>query len=140
MVEAGIGWHRLLQNAFWRFRQFDVYTQTVPDSLHCADTGLYQTILIAIFRSIRTELFDQLENADRRWLKAMQRLKVRLTRWTGIDTAAIGKWVSSVGFKINDAMNSDEGSHALFKASDFRALMLVTVPLPRYRTEVDMAY
>ena len=127
-----MGWIRLLHNAFWRFRLFDVYAQTVPDSLHCADTGLYQTILIALFRSIRTELFDHLDKADIRWLKAMQRLKVRLSRWTAIDTATIGKWLSNVGFKITDTMNSDEGSHALFKGSDFRALMLVSTYVISY--------
>jgi len=119
--------NRLMTNAFWRFRLFDVYAQTVPDSLHCADTGLFQTLLITILTSMRTAMFQKyFEDADKRWKKAMHRLKVRLQQWSGIDSAdRISNYLSNVGIKITEASESEEGFHPLFKASDFRQLMLV---------------
>ena len=105
---------------------FDVYAQTVPDSLHCADTGLFQTLLMTILETMRKEMFEEyLDDWERRWAIAMHRLKIRLQRWTGIDTARIGKVLSNVGQKVSEAANSEEGSHALFKASEFRLLIQV---------------
>jgi hypothetical protein len=109
---------------------FDVYAQIVPDSLHCADTGLFQSILITIFHSLKTTFytasnFGGEKEAEKLWDAMLLRLKVRLSRWTNVGNTTIGKFVSIVGYKVSDAVASAEGSNALFKASDYRLLMLV---------------
>lgn len=116
---------RLVKNAFWEFRGFCVYTQTLPDSLHLADVGLFAGILFAIFKNCREYIFDWLDNAEKRWETAMERLEFRLKHCTFIGTEKLPDAVCQVGMRITKSQNTTKSS-PLFKASEFRRLMLVT--------------
>jgi hypothetical protein len=40
---------RLLPNAWWEFKHFCIYSQTLPEPLHLADLGIFPALLEAIF-------------------------------------------------------------------------------------------
>lgn len=112
-----------MRNAFWDFREFCVYTQTLPDSLHMADVGVFSNLLFAILGYCRERIHGHLEasDADARWNRAMNRLEDRLRECTFINNEKVPPYVCKVGQKIT--LSEDESS-PLFKASEFRQLML----------------
>lgn len=116
-----------MRNAFWRFRNFCVYAQTVPDSLHLADIGIWQAIIVVVLADCKARLFNQvyLDHAvcDRKWEAALDRLRVRLSRWTYLENRRLASWVAKVGEKI---WKVSEVSRPLFNAAEYRQLMLVS--------------
>lgn len=104
-----------------------MYAQTVPDSLHLSDTGIWQAILVIIFADCKAKLFDaafpEETVRERKWTAALERLQIRLSRWTSIDNHRLASWVTRVGQKIYRA---SEVSRPLFTAGEYRELMLVS--------------
>jgi hypothetical protein len=116
---------RLIRNAFWKFRLFCVYSQTVPDSLHLSDIGLFQTMLVSCLATCKETVFENLPEQDRQklWTQAMDRLQWRLRSWAHVEGVRISNAAASIGHRIADA---EDDSMPLLKASDFRTLMLVS--------------
>lgn len=106
---------------------FCVYAQTVPDSLHLADTGLWQAIIVAVLEDCKKRLFEAIYPAgsirDKKWEAAMDRLQIRLSRWTHLENHRLASWVTKVGSKIDRA---SETSSPIFSAGEYRQLMLVS--------------
>jgi hypothetical protein len=46
---------------------FCVYTQTFPDSLHMADTGVFQHVLYHMFDHVKEEIFVHLDDGSKRF-------------------------------------------------------------------------
>ena len=115
---------RLLKNAFWDFRLFDVYTQCFPDSLHMADSGIFEHILIHVLDHTRSEIYSKFGDAEAndRWTEAMDRLEVNLLRTKLVSNEPIGDFIARVGHKVTARVDT---STPMFKASEFRRLMLV---------------
>ena len=113
---------RFMWNSFWEMRGFCVYTQTLPDSLHLSDLGLYQAILVAIWADCKENLFDWLPDGAARWTNAMHRLEQRLNSCRLVGTE-LPPTVCQVGDKFEKAHDT---SIPLFKAWEFRLLMLVS--------------
>ncbi len=114
-----------MENAFWKFRLFDVYAQCFPDSLHMADTGVFEHILTHCLASIKQSFDDALGDDDgKRWKEAMNRLQYRLQRTTLVQNEGISNFVARVGHRVT-ALAGQKSKVPLFKASEFRRLMLV---------------
>ena len=114
---------RFMWNSFWAFRFFCVYTQTPPESLHLADLGLFQSILVTVFDDCKGKIFDWLDNGDKQWDNAMNRLQHRLHACRFVGTE-VPPHVCKVGERFT---KSDDKSTPLFKAWQFRLLMLVGI-------------
>ena len=132
---------RCVYNAFWDFPHFDPYAQIVPDSLHLADTGLYQSCLMHIFKTIKEDLFQWIPNADKKWEKSMRRLSIRLQACNLMDNSTVKEWVAGIGTVAQKAgAKASRKQKALLKASEFRLLMLVLFSPPPPPPSYDMTY
>ena len=118
-----------MRNAFWDFRMFDVYTQCFPDSLHMADTGVFEHILLHVFDNTRSEIYSCLEDGEERWKAAMDHLELNLLRTTLVSNEPISNFVARVGHRITERIDN---STLMYKASEFRRLMMVVTPPPPF--------
>lgn len=115
-----------MRNAFWKFRNFCVYAQTWPDSLHLADIGIWQAMISTVLADCREKLFNAVyvdpAVRERKWGEALDRLRERLSRWTYLENKRLASWVTKVGEKI---WRVAEVNRPLFSAAEYRQMMLV---------------
>jgi hypothetical protein len=124
-LEADYFQTRLIRNAFWSFRFFCPYTQTLPDSLHMADLGVFQSILFAIFEDIEVKALQYLDNAEARRNLVGDRLAGRLRIEKLLDQEGVKQFVSNVAHRFA-SVKKNELKAPLFKAWEYRRLMLVS--------------
>jgi hypothetical protein len=138
---------RFMYNAYWDCRMFDVYTQTFPDSLHLADSGLFDSILFAMFADLRAKIFgwSGVANAATKWSVCMDRLQSRLTLVSILGNIGVPEYVTEVGHKYSKALEAgpNKSQTPMFRAWEYRLLMevtcnshLVLLPLSRERLEI----
>ena len=116
---------RLIKNAFWEFRFFCVYTQTLPDPLHLADLGLFQAIIFAIFDDWKSTLFSRLPQWEIRWKRVINCLGGRLQNCRLLDQEGFSDYIQRLGtlFTIADANGGN--SAPIFTGKEYRRLMAV---------------
>jgi hypothetical protein len=124
-LEADYFQTRLIKNAFWNFRFFCPYTQTLPDSLHLADLGVFQSILFAVFDDFKAKVFHYLDDAENRRLAVADRLGGRLRIAKLLDQEGVKTFVSNVAHRFAN-VNKNDLKAPLFKAWEYRRLMLVS--------------
>ncbi len=125
-LEADFFQTRLIKNAFWNFRFFCPYTQTLPDSLHLADLGVFQSILFAVFDDFKAKVFHYLDDAENRRLAVADRLGGSLRIAKLLDQEGVKTFVSNVAHRFAN-VNKNDLKAPLFKAWEYRRLMLVLV-------------
>ena len=96
---------------------------------HMADTGLFEHIISHMFAVTKEEIYDVIDDGEKKWTAAMERLKFRLLKAGSatIDNEGINAFVAAVGHRAVAA--ASDNSTPMYKASEFRRLMLVSTYL-----------
>ena len=89
-----------------------------------ADSGIFEHILIHVLDHTRSEIYSKFGDAEAndRWTEAMDRLEVNLLRTKLVSNEPISDFIARVGHKVTARVDT---STPMFKASEFRRLMLV---------------
>jgi hypothetical protein len=129
-----------MYNAFWDCRNFNVYAQTFPDSLHLADSGLFDSILTVVFADLKSKIlgWSEVVNAPKKWEVCMHRLQERLALVRILDNIGVPAYVTEVGHRYSKALEAPKqtSSSPMFRAWEYRLLMEVLVTTHKFTSPI----